>query len=87
MHSLISGFKNVDVYAVGDYNCNGVAFEATELGLIKHAIENPENLSTDQKYASDINGDGKLDENDLTALNEKYGEVTGVECADNAEVY
>ena len=30
---------------------------------------------------------GKLDENDLTALNSKYGEVTGTECADNVEVY
>ncbi len=40
-----------------------------------------------KKYASDINGDGKLDENDLTALTAKYGEVTGTECADNVEVY
>ena len=87
MHMLMNGLGIVDVYAVGDYNRNGIAFEATELGLIKHAIENPENLTTDIKYASDINGDGKLDENDLTALTEKYGEITGMDCAGNAKVY
>ena len=87
LHLFINGFATVDVYAVGDYDLNGVAFEEADLKAIKHAIENPETLATYKKYASDINGDGKLDENDLTALTSKYGEVTGTECADNVEVY
>ena len=28
--------------------------------VIKHAIENPDKLSTAEKHASDINGDGKV---------------------------
>ncbi|MEE1504615.1 MAG: dockerin type I repeat-containing protein, partial [Acutalibacteraceae bacterium] len=87
LHLFINGFATVDVYAVGDYDLNGVAFEEADLKAIKHAIENPETLATYKKYASDINGDGKLDENDLTVLDAKYGEVTGTECADNVEVY
>ncbi len=87
MHLVINGFTTVDVYAVGDYDLNGMAFEEADIKAIKHAIENPEKLATYKKYASDINGDGKLDENDLTALTAKYGEVTGTECADNVEVY
>ena len=87
MHLFINGFVTVDVYAVGDYDTNGIAFEEADIKAIKHAIENPEKLATYKKYASDINGDGKLDENDLTALTAKYGEVTGTECADNVKVY
>ena len=87
LHLFINGFTTVDVYAVGDYDLNGVAFEEADIKAIKHAIENPEKLATYKKYASDINGDGKLDENDLTVLTAKYGEVTGTECADNVEVY
>ena len=87
LHLFINGFTTVDVYAVGDYDLNGVAFEEADIKAIKHAIENPEKLATYKKYASDINGDGKLDENDLTALTAKYGEVTGTECADNVKVY
>ncbi len=87
LHLFINGFTTVDVYAVGDYDLNGKAFEEADIKAIKHAIENPEKLATHKKYASDINGDGKLDENDLTALTSKYGEVTGTECADNVEVY
>ena len=87
LHLFINGFTTVDVYAVGDYDLNGIAFEEADIKAIKHAIENPEKLATYKKYASDINGDGKLDENDLTALTAKYGEVTGTECADNVEVY
>ena len=87
MHLFINGFTTVDVYAVGDYDLNGKAFEEADIKAIKHAIENPEKLATYKKYASDINGDGKLDENDLTALTAKYGEVTGTACADNVKVY
>ena len=68
MHNFINGFVTIDVYAVGDYDCNGKAYEEADITAIKHAIENPEVLSTSEKYASDINGDGKLSEEDLTEL-------------------
>jgi len=87
LHLFINGFTTVEIYAVGDYDLNGKAFEEADIKAIKHAIENSEKLATYKKYASDINGDGKLDENDLTVLTAKYGEVTGTECADNVEVY
>lgn len=68
MNNLINGFITIDVYTVGDYDCNGKAFEEADITAIKLAIENPEVLSTSEKYASDINGDGKLSEEDLTEL-------------------
>ncbi len=87
MHLFINGFTTVDVYAVGDYDLNGIAFEEADIKAIKHAIENPEKLATYKKYASDINGDGKVDAEDTTLLADIYGEITGTECADNVNVY
>ncbi len=87
MNLLINGLKTVDVYAVGDYDCNGKAFEETDLIAIKHAIENPTKLSTAEKYASDINCDGKLSAEDLTEFTAIYGEIAGIQCEDNAKVY
>ena len=68
MQNFINGFATIDVYAVGDYDCNGKAYEEADITAIKHAIENPEVLSTSEKYASDINGDGKVSEEDLKEL-------------------
>ncbi len=79
MHLFINGFTTIDVYAVGDYDLNGVAFEEADLSAIKHAIEKPEKLSTAEKYACDINGDGKVSEADLTELNAIYGEIDSIE--------
>ena len=79
MQLLINGFASVDIYVVGDYDCNGVAFEEWDLIAIKHAIANPYKLSTAEKYASDINGDGKLNEEDLTELNAIYCELSSKE--------
>ena len=39
LHLFINGFTTVDVYAVGDYDLNGVAFEEADIKAIKHAIE------------------------------------------------
>ena len=87
MHLVINGFTNVDVYAVGDYNCNGMAFEIPDLIAIKHATENPEKLSTEQKHASDINGDGKIDNKDLIKLEQSYSGIDATACEDNIKVY
>ncbi len=45
MNLLINGLTTVDVYAVGDYDLNGIAFEEADIKAIKHAIENPEKLA------------------------------------------
>ena len=87
MQRLINGFATADVYAVGDYDCNGIAFEESDLIAIKHAIDNPYKLSTAEKYASDINGDGKVNEEDLTELTALYGEIADTECKDIAKLY
>ena len=87
MHLLINGFDTVSVYAVGDYDCNGISFEESDLIAIKHAIANPYKLSTAEKYASDINGDGKLSEEDLTELTTLYGEIANTLCEDNGRLY
>lgn len=87
MQLLINGFATVDVYTIGDYDCNGIAFEDGDLIAIKHAIANPYKLSTAEKYASDINGDGKVSEEDLTELTAIYGEIANTQCKDNEKVY
>lgn len=87
MQLLINGFATADIYTVGDYDCNGVAFEESDLIAIKHAIANPYKLSTTQKYASDITGDGKVSEEDLTELTALCGEIADTECEDNAKIY
>ena len=87
MQLLINGFATADVYTVGDYDCNGIAFEESDLIAIKHAVANPYKLSTAEKYAADINGDGKVSEEDLTELTAIYGEIADTECIDNAKIY
>ena len=87
MALFVNGKETVDVYPVGDYDRNGKAFEEADIKAIKHAVENPEKLSTVEKYTSDINGDGRLSEEDLTELTAIYGEIAGAECDDNIKVY
>jgi hypothetical protein len=87
MNLLINGYNTVEVYAVGDYDLNGVAFEEYDIKAIKHIIENVQNLSTYEKYVSDINGDGRVDENDLAVLNEEYGEIEAIICEENYKLY
>ncbi len=72
LHLFINDFTTVDVYAVGDYDLNGIAFEEADIKAIKHAIENPEKLATYKKYASDINGDGKVSYDDLNTLTSMF---------------
>ncbi len=87
MHLVINDLATVCAYSFGDYDCNGKAFEEADLIAIKHAIENPTKLSTAQKYASDINCDGKLSAEDSTAFTDIYGEIADTECEDNVKVY
>ncbi|MEE1505037.1 MAG: hypothetical protein UGF89_12440, partial [Acutalibacteraceae bacterium] len=73
MENMVNGNKTVDVFAVGDIDHNGKAFEEADLSVLTHAIKNPAKLSTEKKYASDINADGKVSEADLIVLNAFYG--------------
>ncbi len=75
LNLLIKDLAINNVYAVGDFNLNGVAFEDEDLSAVKHAVENPAKLSTVEKYACDINGDGKVSEADLTEFTAAYGNI------------
>ena len=87
MHNLINGFAIVDSYTIGDFDRNGKAFEKADLKAIRHSINNPLELSTAEKYACDINGNGTVDNADLTELTNLYGEIAETTCEDNIEVF
>ncbi len=73
MEKMVNGNNNVKVFAVGDFDKNGKAFEEADLSAIKLAILTPAKLSTAQKYACDINADGKVSQDDLIKLIGVYG--------------
>ncbi len=68
MDSVINGHKVVEIYGIGDFDCNGKAFEKDDILEITTGISAPENLTTHQKYRSDINGDGKFSYEDINML-------------------
>lgn len=72
LHLFINGFTTVDVYAVGDYNLNGKAFEEADIFAMAEAMKAPEDLETHEKYACDINGDGKVSYDDLNTLTNMF---------------
>ena len=75
MQRVINGNATIDVYAVGDIDCNGIAFEESDLGAIKHLLNSGKKLSTTQKYICDINKDGKASVVDLIVLEDIYGDI------------
>lgn len=69
MALLINGLRDgISIHPSGDFDCDGVAFTEADTTAIKRALINQGDLSTWQKYACDINHDGKLDINDKIAL-------------------
>jgi len=72
MNLLINGHKTVAVYAVGDYDLNGKAFEEADILAMGEALQNNKPLSTHQKYACDLNADGKVDYDDLNTLTNMF---------------
>ncbi len=72
LHLFINGFTTVDVYAVGDYDLNGKAFEEADIFAMAEAMKSPEDLETHEKYACDINGDGKVSYDDLNTLTSMF---------------
>lgn len=81
MERIVNAHTAIQVYAVGDIDCNGIAFEESDLGAIKHLLNSGKKLSTTQKYICDINKDGKANTEDVVALEGIYGEITAV-CTD-----
>ncbi len=72
MNLLINGHSTIDVYAVGDYDLNGKAFEKADILAMGEAMQNNKPLSTYQKYACDMNSDGKVDYDDLNTLTSMF---------------
>ncbi len=72
LHLFINGFTTVDVYAVGDYDLNGKAFEEADILAMGEAMGNPEALATYEKYACDLNADGKVSYDDLNTLTSMF---------------
>ncbi|MBE6795688.1 MAG: hypothetical protein E7533_03790 [Ruminococcaceae bacterium] len=72
LERMINGDKAVDVYAVGDFNRNGKAFEEADIFAMAEAMKAPEDLETHEKYACDINGDGKVSYDDLNTLTSMF---------------
>jgi len=72
MHLFINGFTSVGVYAIGDYDCNGKAFEEADILAMEEAMKKPENLATYQKYACDLNADGKVSYDDFNTLTSMF---------------
>ena len=68
MERVLSGHKTVDVFAVGDMDQNGVAFEEADILLMEEAIKSPEAMTTQQKYACDLNADGTINDVDKALL-------------------
>ena len=72
MNLVINDMATFDVYAVGDYDLNGVAFEEADILAMAEAMGNPEALATYEKYACDLNADGKVSYDDLNTLTSMF---------------
>ena len=72
MERMVNANNTTKVFAVGDIDHNGKAFEDADLTAIEIAIVNPAKLSTAGKYACDFNADGKVDGADLTVFQKKF---------------
>ena len=58
---VFNGLSNgVSIYPTGDFDCDGIAFTDEDIAAIKKGLINTGKLTTRQKYACDLNGDGIL---------------------------
>lgn len=72
MALMINGLRSgVDVYHVGDFDCDGIAYTQADIAAIKKGLINQHTLSTREKYLCDLNIDGVLDVNDRDILTEQ----------------
>ncbi len=69
MALLVNGLRDATtVYHVGDFDCDGIVFTKTDIASIKKGLINQNTLTPWQKYACDLNSDGRLDINDRDIL-------------------
>ena len=94
MALIVNGHKTfgeVQNTQKGDYDLDGEAYTESDLIAMNHVLSDIEGsaptLSTSQKFASDLNCNGKIDEDDLTILVETYGTIEATTCEENIKVY
>ena len=94
MALVVNGLKTIDeVYDIkkGDYDYDGEAFTESDLIAMYHVLSDIDSsaptLSTSQKFASDLNYNGKVDEDDLNRLISRYGDIEETTCEENVKVY
>ncbi len=94
MALVVNGLKTIDeVYDIkkGDYDLDGEAFTESDLIAMYHVLSDIDSsaptLSTSQKFASDLNYNGKVDEDDLNRLISRYGDIEETTCEENVKVY
>ena len=94
MALVVNGHKTIDeVYDLqkGDYDLDGEAYTESDLIAMYHVLSDIDSsaptLSTSQKFASDLNYNGKVDEEDLNKLVSIYGEIEETTCEENVKVY
>ena len=82
MERIINGHKTIaQVYDVkkGDYDCDGVAFTESDIIAMQTALSdietNAPKMNTAEKFAADVNYNGKVDSDDLVILIKRYGNL------------
>ena len=94
MALVVNGLKTIEeVYDIkkGDYDYDGEAYTESDLIAMYHVLSDIDSsaptLSTSQKFASDLNYNGKVDEDDLNRLISRYGDIEETTCEENVKVY
>ena len=79
MALVVNGHRTIEeVYDIkkGDYDYDGEAFTESDLIAMYHVLSDIDSsapiVSTAQKFAADLNYNGKIDADDLTILKKKY---------------
>ena len=82
MERIINGHKTIaQVYDVkkGDYDCDGVVFTESDIIAMQTALSdietNAPKMNTAEKFAADVNYNGKVDSDDLVILIKRYGNL------------
>ncbi len=94
MALVVNGHKSiweVQNTTRGDFDLDGVAFTDDDLVGMYHILSNIDSsaptLSTSQKFAADLNFNGKIDEEDCEILEQEYGGINATTCEENFKVY
>ncbi len=82
MALVVNGLKTIDeVYDIkkGDYDYDGEAFTESDIVAMQTSLSdietNAPKMNTAEKFAADVNYNGKVDSDDLTILIKRYGNL------------